>query len=108
MGLGWALREGEGERTRRGCSSDPPPLTGDREREDLPASGECHMSLDQATALLQAHLLGGADFEMAGSDHATRVGYRVTVRHGDVDLAPFSIIPPAPSQTSLTQQTPPH
>jgi hypothetical protein len=33
------------------------------------------MSLDQPIAALQAHLLGGADFEVAGSDHATGVGY---------------------------------
>ena len=64
------------------------------------------MSLDQSIAALQAHLSGGADFEIAGSDHATGVGYRVTVRHGDIDLAPFSILAPAALQTSIEDELP--
>jgi hypothetical protein len=51
--------------------------------------------------LLRDRLLGGTDFEITGSDRETGVGYRVSVRRGDVDTAAFSRIDPVVLQSSI-------
>src|SRR6516165_5881030 len=64
------------------------------------------MSFDEVTAVFHTHILSGAGFEITGSDHAAGVGYRLTVRHGELDLAPFSMVAPTSLQTSVESELP--
>ena len=51
--------------------------------------------------ILYGQLLGDSDFEIAGSDRETGVGYRVSVRHGDIDFAAFSRLDSVNLQSSV-------
>jgi hypothetical protein len=59
------------------------------------------MTCDSSTDILRERLLADADFEILGSDRATGVGYRATVRRGEIDAAPFSSIDSALLQSSI-------
>ena len=48
------------------------------------------MNQSESAALLRERLFDGSDFEVAGSDAGTGMGYRVTLRSGEVDVAAFS------------------
>jgi|GEM_PF-1563991 len=61
---------------------------------------------DPPVDLFRERLLGDTDFEIAGSDCETGVGYRVSVRRGDIDVAAFSRIDPLVLQSSIEADLP--
>ena len=64
------------------------------------------MSQIPTIAAWHARLRNESDFEIAGSEFATGIGYRVTVRHGEIDTAAFSHIDSELLRSAITSSQP--